>query len=105
MNGNNTAASNAMMASTHTISSKVKPRCPGSVILCGRALERDVGRGPAAAFLAIGSIGHDVIRAVLAGRTIQIAVVPGIVGKAAAPQIGTVPGANAGRLPDQRPKA
>src|ERR1700688_4144322 len=98
MNGNNTAASSAMMASTQTISSKVKPRCPKSLIFRGRVVERDVGGDAAAAFLTVGAIGYDVIRTMLAGRAIQIAVVPGIVGNVAAPQIRPVPGADARRL-------
>src|ERR1700733_11999122 len=102
MNGNNTAASNAMMASTHTISSNVKPRCPTSLIFRGRVVERDIGGDPAAAFLTVGAVRHDVIRTMLAGRTIQIAVVPGVVGNVAAPQIRPVPGADTRRLLDQR---
>ena len=64
--------------------------------------ERNVGGNSAAAFLAVGSVGHDVIRAVLAGRAIDVAVVPGIVGNVAALQIRSVPGGDARRLPDQR---
>src|SRR6202162_1513989 len=101
MNGNSTAASSAIMASTHTISSRVKPRSATSLIFRGVVFERNVGGNPAAAFLTVGSVGHDVIRATLSGRTIHVAVVPRIVGNVAALQIGSVPGGNARRLADQ----
>ena len=93
MNGSNTAASIAMIASTHTISSKVKPRSRGVTHFShGHVFERNVGGDPAAAFLTVGSVGHDVIRPVLARRAIDVGVVPGIVGNVAALQIGSVPG-------------
>src|SRR5216683_6303672 len=102
MNGSSTAASSAMIASTHTISSKVKPRCATLLIFCGRAFERNVGSDPAAAFLAVGAIGHDVVGAVFARRAIQVDVAPGIVGNAATLQIGAVPGGHAWRALNQR---
>src|SRR5882724_5127784 len=102
MNGSSTAASSAMMASTHTISSKVKPRSAASLIFRGRAFERNVGRDPAAAFLAVGAVGHDVVGAVFAGRTIDVDVAPGIVGNVAALQIRPVPGGYARRALHQR---
>src|ERR1700753_4079163 len=106
MNGSSTAASSAMMASTHTISSKVKPRWPASLIallvLRRGAFQRDVGGDTGAAFLTVGAVRHDVVRAVRAGRTVDIPVVPGIVGNVAAPQIRPVPGSDARCRPHQR---
>src|SRR5689334_9385483 len=105
MNGSSTAASSAMMASTHTISSKVKPRSPCSLIIGGRSFERDVGCRTATAFLAVGAVGHDVIRSVFARRAVHIAMVPRIVGNVAALQIGPIPGGDARRSLDERRKA
>src|SRR5690242_3205667 len=102
MNGNRTAAISAMIASTQTISSKVKPCSADSFIFGGQIFERDVGSDAATAFLAIRSVGDDVIRAVLARRAIDVSVAPGIVGNVAALQIGSVPGGNARRLLHQR---
>src|SRR4029079_1252310 len=90
-----------MMPSTHTISSRVKPRSSTSLIFGGGFFERNVGGGSAAAFLTVGPVGHDVIRRMVAGRPIQIAVVPGIGGHGAALQIWSVPGGDARRLADQ----
>src|SRR3984885_2064201 len=102
MNGNSTAASRAMMASTHTISSKVKPRsAPSLIFRTGQVIERNVGGYPAAAFLAVGAVRYDVIGSVLPWRTVDVAVVPGIVGDVAALEIGPVPGSDAWRRPDQ----
>src|SRR5882672_3146870 len=97
MNGSSTAASSAMMASTHTISSKVKPRSAASLIFRGHAFERNVGRNPAAAFLAVGAVGHDVVGTVFAGRAVDVSVAPRIGRHAAALQIRSVPGRDAGR--------
>src|SRR5579872_5785152 len=82
----------AMSASTHTISNKVKPRSEALLIFgAGQVFDRDIGGKPASAFLAVGAVGHDVVRPALSGRTIQIRMVPGIVRQAAALQIGAVP--------------
>src|SRR6476469_791682 len=105
MNGSSTAASNAMMASTHTISSKVKPRCVVSFILGGRRLfEGNVRRGPAATLLTIGPIGDNVIGLVFAGRPIDVWVAPGIARHVAAFQIRAIPRGHSGRAPDKRGK-
>src|SRR5580692_1206690 len=90
-----------MMASTHTISSRVKPRCRTLLIFRGGVVERNVGGNPAATFLAVGPVGYNVIRTVLSGRTIYVTVVPRVLGDVAALQIRPVPGRNAWRLPDQ----
>src|SRR5580698_1179354 len=106
MNGNSTAASSAMMARTHTISSKVKPRsAPLFIFRTGQVVERNIGGYPAAPFLAIGAVRYDVIGSVLSWRPVHIAVVPGIVGDIAALEIGPVPGGDARRRPHQRGQA
>src|SRR5262245_42934500 len=106
MNGSSTAASNAMMASTHTISSRVKPRCVTSFISGGcRLFEGNVGGIAAATLLAIGAIGDDVIRAMLAGRPIDVGVIPGIFRNIAALQVRPIPRGNAGRPLYQRGKS
>src|SRR5258708_12146364 len=102
MNGSSTAASSAMMASTHTISSKVKPRSAASLIFRGHAFERNVGRDPAAAFLAVGAVGHDVVRTVFAGRAVDVSAAPRISRHAAALHIRSVPGPDAARAPYAR---
>src|SRR5215475_7587228 len=91
-----------MIASTQTISSKVKPCSACSFIFGGQVFERNVGGDAAAALLAVGSVGDDVIGTVLARRAIDISVVPGIAGDVAALQIGAVPGGDARRLLHQR---
>src|ERR1700692_542930 len=101
MNGHSTAASSAMMGRAHTNSSRVKPRSATALIFRSVVFERNIGGNPAAAFLTVGSVGHDIIRAMLSGRTIHVVVVPRIVGNVAALQIGSVPGGNARRLADQ----
>src|SRR5690242_4442654 len=103
MNGSSTAAIKAMIASTQTISSRVKPLCADSLIFCIflQALERNISREPAAAFLTVGSVREYIVGAALTGRAIDIGVVPGIVRYAAALQIGPVPGGGSRRLPHQ----
>src|SRR3979411_3433028 len=89
MNGSSTAAIKAMSASTHTISSRVKPRsAPSLIFRAGHVFDGKVGRQTAAAFLAIRSIGQDIVRATVSGRAIHIGVVPGIVGGVATLEIG-----------------
>src|SRR5450631_1289599 len=90
------------IASTHTISSRVKPRCAWLFIFCGgHVLDRNIRGDTAAALLAIGAIGHDVVRAAVSRRAIDVSVVPGIVGDVAALEIRTVPGGDTRRALDQ----
>src|SRR5690349_15850092 len=103
MNGSSTAAIKAMIASTQTISSRVKPLCAVSLIFCIflQALERNIRGEPAAAFLPVGAIRENIVGPALTGRAVDIGVVPRIVWNAAALQIGTVPGGDARSLPHQ----
>src|SRR5580692_6910522 len=106
MNGRSTAAIMAMSASTHTISSKVKPRSESSLILgIGHVVERNVGSNTAAAFLTIRSIRHDIVRSAFSGRAIQIGMAPGIVRHVAALEIRPVPCSDARRTLYQRRQA
>src|SRR5579864_3598816 len=102
MNGSKTAAISAMIASTQTISSRVKPCLACSFILGRQILEGDVGRDAAAALLAVGSIGHNVIGTVLTRRAIDVSVIPGIAGNVTALQIRSIPGSNTRSLFHQR---
>src|SRR3981081_3240042 len=78
--GVSTAAS-AMMAGTHTISSKAKPRSVLSFIFrTGDVFKRKVGCDAAAALLAVGSVGQNIVRAVLSRRAVQIGIIPRVVG-------------------------
>src|SRR5262249_10946547 len=87
--GRITAASSAMMATTQTISSRVKPACAAK--RSARPAD-DVGRRTGSTFLPIGSVADDVISAVLAGRPVDVGLTPGIVGDEAALEIRSVPG-------------
>src|SRR6202521_3313334 len=93
MNGSSTAAIMAMSASTHTISSKVKPRsAPSLIFRTGHVFDRNVGRKTAAALLTIRTIRQDFVRSAFSGRTIHVGVAPGIVGDVAALEIRSIPG-------------
>src|SRR5713226_708085 len=106
MSGSNTAAMMAMSASTHTISSKLKPRsAPSLIFRTGRVLGGNVGGKTAAAFLTIRAVGQDIVRAAISGRTIHIGVVPGIAGDVATFEIRPVPGSYARRPAHQRRQA
>src|SRR5258706_3589798 len=106
MNGSSTAAIMAMSASTHTISSSVKPRSAPSFIFCtGHVCDRNIGREAAATFLTIRSVGHNIVRAAVSGRAIQIGVVPRIVGDVATLEIRSVPGSYARCPANQRGQA
>src|SRR6266404_7629548 len=106
MNGSSTAAIKAMSASTYTISSRVKPRSfPSLIFRAGHVFDGNVGRQTAAAFLAIRSIGQDIVRATVSGRAIHIGVVPGIVGDVATLEIWSVPGRRARCPAHQRHQA
>src|SRR5579871_329976 len=101
MSGNRTADISAMIASTQTISSKVKPCFGESLIFRGQMFERDVGRYPTAAFLAIRSVGDDVIGAVVARGAVDVGMIPGIVGNIAALEIRSIPGSHTRCRTDQ----
>src|SRR5712671_364761 len=106
MNGSSTPAIKAMSASTHTISSKVKPRsAPSLIFRTGQVFDGNVGRKTAAAFLTIRSVGQDIVRAAVSGRTIHIGVVPGIAGDVTTFEIRSVPGRYARRPAHQRRQA
>src|SRR5215831_3623968 len=64
MNGSSTAAIKAMIASTQTISIRVKPLCADSLIFCIflQALERNIRGEPAAAFQIRSVPGGDTRR-------------------------------------------
>src|SRR5882724_13592447 len=97
MSGNNTAVSMAMTARTHTISSRVKPRSASSLILCaGHVFGRNIGGDSRTPLLPIGSVGHDFVGAAFARRTVDIRIVPGIVGDVAALEIRSIPGGDSG---------
>src|ERR1700687_6210801 len=91
MAGRMMAASMPMIASTHRISISAKPR---SAMRSARAAG-NVGCSSTAAFLTVRPKRDDFVGSVLARRTIDVAVPPGIVGHDAAPQIRPVP---AGRV-------
>src|SRR5215468_4921290 len=88
----------AISASTHTISSRVKPRSESLLIFgAGQIFDGNVGRKPTSPFLAIRSVGHDVVRSAFTRRAIDVSVVPGIVRHGAAFEIRPVPGSDAWR--------
>src|SRR5579863_3026416 len=92
MNGSSTAAIMAISASTHTISSRVKPRCDALVISsAGQVFDRNIRRKAGAALLTVRSIRHDIVGPAFSGRAIQIGMVPGIVRDIAALEIWPVP--------------
>src|SRR6266403_4748070 len=106
MSGSSTAAMMAMSPSTHTISSKVKPRsAPSLIFRTGHVFRGNVGRQTAATFLTIRSVREDIVRAAVAGRTIHIGIVPGIVGDVATFEIRSVPGSYARCPAHQRRQA
>src|SRR5437660_5228825 len=106
MNGSSTAAIMAMSASTHTISSNVKPRSAPSLIFCAsHVLDGNVGRKTTAAFLAICSIGQDIVRSPISGRAVHIGVAPGIVGDVATLKVRSVPGSDPRCPANQRRQA
>src|SRR6476659_6565430 len=96
------AATSAMMASAHTTSMSVKPP---SLALRSARPAGDVGGCAGAAFIAVRAIGHDVISAVLSGRTIDVRLSPRVIRHAAALEIGAVPGRNVAGRADQRHQA
>src|SRR5271170_357560 len=96
------AASIAMIATTHTVSSSVNPSCAPTGLVIGRG--RNIGRHPGSTFDAVGTVRNDFIRTVLSGRAVQISLAPRIVRHAAALEVRSVPGGeSAGRL-DERGK-
>src|SRR6185295_13867855 len=98
--GSRIAARMAMIATTQTISSKVKPASPG------RASARptgDVRRGSSATFLSVRAIGEKIIGAVLSRRAVDIGSAPGIGRNNGAFQVRSVPGRDgAGTLHQRR---
>src|ERR1700733_7100664 len=101
MAGSAMAASSATMARTQTTSINVNPaEAPASA--CPAV---DIGCGSRATFLPVGSIGNDIVRAVLAGRAIEIDIAPRIGRNKTALQIGPVPGRYGARPLHQRRQA
>src|SRR5262249_56807750 len=82
------AARMEMMATMQTISRRVKPASPRSE--SSRPAD-DIGARSGSTFLAIRSVGHDVVSPVLPRRTIEVGVAPRIVGNDRALQVGSVP--------------
>src|SRR4051794_1459570 len=88
-------ASMPMMASTQRISISAKPASLPTKPAPPRAFSAraagDISRCSTAALLTVGAEGNDVVGRPLAGRAIDVAVAPGIVGHHAAAQIWAVP--------------
>src|SRR5580704_991567 len=85
-NGSRMAASIATSASTHTISSSVKPRSEVLFVLgIDQVLARNVGGQAASAFLAIRAIGDDFVRSVFARRAVDVRMIPGVIRQGVAP--------------------
>src|SRR5882757_7785116 len=82
------AASMPMIASTQRISISAKPATPR--VRSARSAD-DVSCRATAALLAVRSERDDVIGSAFAGRAIDVAVAPGVVGHHAAAQIRPVP--------------
>src|SRR5438105_15891172 len=91
-----------MMASTHTISIRVKPASP---LASSARPAGDVGRGTGPAFLPVSRIGDDVIAPVLSRRAIDVRVAPGIERNQPTFEIWPVPGGRAARALHQRGQA
>src|SRR3984957_15547931 len=102
-NGRRTAASMAISASTHTISSSVKPRSEALFIFgVDQVFGRNIGGKSAAAFLTIRAIGGDLIRRVISRCAVCVGMAPGIVRQDVALQVGSVPCCHARRALHQR---
>src|SRR5262245_58277298 len=91
--GSRTAASKAMIATAHTISSSVKPSCEETP---SRPPACNVGRRAGPAFLSVGAERQDVICAVLTRRSIYIRSPPWIQGHNSTFEIRAVPDCDAG---------
>src|SRR5277367_5320964 len=95
----------AMSASTHTISSSVKPRSESLFIFgIDQVFRGNIGCNSASALLTVRAVGEDFIRRVIPRRAVQIRMVPGIVWQALALQVGPVPCRHARRSLHQRRK-
>src|SRR5262249_52099014 len=88
------AAMIARMATTQTISSRVKPSSPRAP---SAHPADDVACRAGSTFLAIRAIRDDVVGPVLPGRAVDVGVAPRIVGDDRAPQIRAVPRHDAAR--------
>src|SRR5262245_5549688 len=91
--GSRTAASKAMIATAHTISSSVKPSCEETP---SRPPACNVGRCAGPAFLSVGAERQDVICAVLTRRSIYIRSPPWIQGHNSTFEIRAIPDCDAG---------
>src|SRR5215831_21046055 len=86
------AANKPMIASTQTISSRTTP---SSAVTKSARPALNVRRRAGAALLAVRAVRDDVIGAVLAWRSVDVSVPPGIIGNEARAQIRPVPGIDA----------
>src|SRR6266849_9065905 len=84
-------ATKAMIAITAMTSISVKPDFRSALHI------RDIGRGAGAAFMAIGAVGHDLIRGALHGRAILIDIAPRIGRHFASLEVGAIPNPDARR--------
>src|SRR5215469_7516730 len=82
-----------MMARTHTISMSVKPLSPPRSL----GPVGDVGCCTGSSFLAVGTVGDDVVGSALARGSVHVRFPPRILGYCIALKIRSIPGRRAAR--------
>src|SRR5262245_11456135 len=92
MAGSRIAARSPMIARTQTISSRTTPHSAEPRLDASARPALNVRRRAGATLLAVRAVRDDVIGAVLAWRSVDVSVPPGIIGNEARAQIRPVPG-------------